>query len=401
MPTDATTVPRSRAPRRWPDDPPQGGWYTEAEQAALQEVLADSLSWQTGWRGNEHVAAFEDAFADKTRAQHAVAFNGGGPALEMILNCLDLQPGDEVVSCAMNFVGSHLPVIHQGGTLVLAEPDPLSLNLDPTDVEHRLSQRTRAILVTHWNGMAADLRPFLELAQRHPHPRYGPPAVIVDAARACGGTTPAGHPVGCEGWATIFSFETKKLMTTLGQGGMVTTNDPALAERLRRLRTYGGTEQWGTNQQLTKAQAAVGMVQLRRLDEMNAARITRAHERSSLLADTPHLTLPPTLSGGQHLYYRYNLLVPERWAGAGRTMLMEVLAEQYGLGSIINDRPTYLSHGYIRAHTQGQSCPRAELLASRLLCPCLHPQISAANEHEICNAIREATDTVARTIGTP
>jgi dTDP-4-amino-4,6-dideoxygalactose transaminase len=94
-------------------------------------------------------------------------------------------------------------------------------------------------VVTHWNGLAADLRPFLDLAERHPHPRHGPPVVIVDAARAAGGTTRAELPVGAEGWATIFSFETKKLMTTFGQGGMVTTGDTRLANRLRRLRTYG------------------------------------------------------------------------------------------------------------------------------------------------------------------
>ncbi|MEU6331538.1 DegT/DnrJ/EryC1/StrS family aminotransferase [Streptomyces sp. NPDC047049] len=399
MPTDATTVPRTRAPRRWPDEPAQGGWYTDAEHASAQQVMADSLSWQTGWRNKDRVAAFEEAFADKTRARHAVAFNGGGTALEMVLKCLELQPGDQVISCALNFVGTHLPVIHQGGDLVLAEPHPLTLNLDPGDIEHRLTGRTRAILVTHWNGLGADLRPFLDLAQRHPHPHHGPPVVIVDAARACGGTTPASLPVGAEGWATTFSFETKKLMTTFGQGGMVTTGDARLAHRLRRLRTYGLSQEWGTNQQLSKIQAAVGLTQLARLDEMNAARISRAHERTRLLDGIEHLTLPPKFHDGQHLYYRYNLLVPPSWAGPGRDALMELLADQYGLGSIVNDPPTYLSHDYIRGHTDGQVCPRAEQLAARLLCPCLHPQIPVDEEREICDAIRAATNQIARNFG--
>ncbi|EDY47735.1 pleiotropic regulatory protein DegT [Streptomyces clavuligerus] len=366
----------------------------------MREVMDDSLSWRTGWRGTERITSFEDAFAAKADSRYAIAFNGGGPALEMVLHCLGLQPGDEVISCGLNFVGTHLPVLHQGGTLVLAEPDPLTLNLDPVDVEPRFTTRTRAILVTHWNGLVADLRPFLRLAACHPHPRHGPPVVIVDAARACGGTTPAGHPVGAEGWATVFSFETKKLMTTHGQGGMVTTQDDALASQLRRLRTYGLSRHWGTNQQLNKAQAAVGAVQLSRLDEMNAARVARGHQRTRLLEDVPYLTLPPTLTGGQHLYYRHNLLVPESWAGAGRDALMETLAERYGLGSIINDPPTYTSHDYIHARTHGQACPRAEQLAARLLCPCLHPLISDAEEQEICDAIREAAEQVARAFGT-
>ncbi len=205
--------------------------------------------------------------------------------------------------------------------------------------------------------------------------------------------------MGREGWATIFSFESKKLMTTLGQGGMVTTDDQNLAERLNRLRTYGGRDQWGTNQMLTKAQAAVGLVQLQRLDEMNDARIARAHQRTRLLAETPHLTLPPTIHDRQHLYYRYNLLVPEHWAGHGRDLLMETLAADHGVGSLINDLLTYDGHQYISGHTADQRCPHAEQLTARLLCPVLHPLISEDEETEICRAIRDATEHVANTLG--
>ncbi|MFD9688402.1 DegT/DnrJ/EryC1/StrS family aminotransferase [Kitasatospora sp. NPDC059088] len=391
MPVDTLTVPRTSAPLRWPVEPQTGGWYTDAEKQALLRVVEASLDWRHGWRGPEE-EIFEAAFARRTSAAHAVAFNAGGTALEMVLHSLELTDGDEVVSCAVNFVGPHLAVIHQGGRLVLAEPDPLTLNLDPADVERVLSPRTRAILVTHWNGATADIQAFLDLAARNPHPQYGPPVVIVDAARACGATTPAGLPVGKEGWATVFSFERKKLMTTLGQGGMVTTDDEQLAEQLRRLRAYGGTGHWGTKQMLTGAQAAVGLVQLERLDEMLDARIGRAHRRSERLAGIGELTLPPTLHRREHVYYRYNLLVPDAWAGEGRYALMDRLAEQFGVGSMINDRPTYLSHALIRSRTEGQHCPRAEQLTGRLLCPILHPLITESEEEEICEAIRRSTE---------
>jgi dTDP-4-amino-4,6-dideoxygalactose transaminase len=397
MPTNPNTVPSVAAALRWPVEPAQGGWYTGEEHEALHRALADSENWRAGWKGTALVAAFEDAFASRTGVRHAVAFNSGGTALEMVLRHLRLTPGDEVISCAVNFVGPHIAVIGQGGRLVLAEPDPVTLNLDPADAERRVSRRTRAILLTHWNGAVADVRPFLALAERHPHPVHGPPVVIVDAARACGGRTPAGESVGAEGWATVFSFESKKLMTTLGQGGMVTTNDPCLAERLRGLRTYGGREHWGTNQMLTKAQAAVGLVQLGRLDEMNTARVERAHCRTRALAGVSELALPPTLHDGCHLYYRHNLLVPDAWAGDGRDELMNVLAAEYGVGSIVSDPVTYLGHDLIREHTRGQRCPRAEQLAARLLCPVLHPRIVPKDEAAICDAIRRATEAVGRT----
>ncbi|MFD8014306.1 DegT/DnrJ/EryC1/StrS family aminotransferase [Streptomyces sp. NPDC059762] len=225
---------------RWPAEPQQGGWYTDAEHATLAEVIRESDDWRTGWRQAAHLARFEEAFTAYRGAGHAAGFNSGGTALEMVLRALDLQAGDEVVSYAVNFVGPHVAVIGKGGRLALAEPEPATLGLDPVDAERRLTPRTRAILLTHWNGVVADVARFVELAERHPHPMHGPPKVIVDAARACGGRTPSGARVGAEGWATVFSFESKKLMTTLGQGGMVTTHDASLDERLRLLRGYGG-----------------------------------------------------------------------------------------------------------------------------------------------------------------
>ncbi|MFD7124253.1 MULTISPECIES: DegT/DnrJ/EryC1/StrS aminotransferase family protein [Streptomyces] len=396
MPTNRSTVPRTTAALKIPFEPAQGGWYTGAEHDAIRMVVSGSESWRTGWRGSEYVTSFEEAFAQYTGASHALAFNSGGTAMEMVLRALELKPGDEVISCAINFVGPHIAVIGQGGRLVLAEPDPLTLNLDLADTEQRIGPQTRAILVTHWNGASADIDRFVELAARHPHPVHGPPVVIVDAARACGGRTSSGARVGAEGWATVFSFESKKLMTTFGQGGIVTTGDQVLAERLRGLRTYGGRAGWGTNQLLSKAQAAVGLIQLARLDEMNAARITRAHERTAALADIPELTLPPTLDEDLHLYYRHNLLVPEAWAGRGRDELMDVLADRYGVGSIISDPVTYLGHDLIRAHTAGQHCPRAEQLAARLLCPCLHPQMTRDEEAQVRDAIRRAMASIAQ-----
>ncbi|MEU3904082.1 DegT/DnrJ/EryC1/StrS family aminotransferase [Streptomyces goshikiensis] len=396
MPTNRDTVPAYDGPLRVPVEPAQGGWYTDAERAALRLVFDASDNWRSGWRFAEYAAAFEEQFAAYCGAAHARVFNSGGSALEMVLRALDLQPGDEVISCGINFVAPHLAVINQGGRLILAEPDPLTLNLDPADTEARMGLRTRAILLTHWNGAVADVARFEELAAAHPHPVHGPPKIIVDAARACGGRSPSGARVGAQGWATVFSFESKKLMTTLGHGGMVTTGDDALAEKLHALRTYGGRDQWGTNQVLSKPACAVGLVQLARLDTMNTARIERAQQRTTALADIPQLTMPPQLDGSRHLYYRHMILVPDAWADEGRNELMHALASRYGVGSIISDPVTYLGHDFIRRHTIGQHLPRAERLAGRLLCPCLHPRMENADEDLVRHAIRSATADVTR-----
>jgi dTDP-4-amino-4,6-dideoxygalactose transaminase len=394
------TPPNPASGLRWPREPALGGWYTEEEIEAATAAVEESTDWRVGFRSKSREILFEDAFAAYTGTQYAIAYNGAGTALDMVVRCLDLEPGDEVISCAINFVGTHLAVIGTGGRLVLCEHDPATLNICPADAEGVLSPRTRAILVTHMNGLPADMDALLNLAARHPHPVHGPPRVIVDAARACGARTIHG-PVGSQGWATVFSFQSKKLMTTLGEGGMVTTDDRALAVRLRRLRSFGKGHHWGTNLKMTKAQAAVGLVQLRRLDEMNDRRIELALQRTDLLQQVTDLVLPPKLTNRLHVYYRYNILTPSTWGSTGRDALMRLLEDNYGLGSTVADPPTYLTHQLIREHTAGRRWPLAEQTAARLLCPCLHPLITDRDNTQICEAIAAGMDKTRQLLRLP
>ncbi|WP_262402231.1 DegT/DnrJ/EryC1/StrS family aminotransferase [Actinomadura sp. CNU-125] len=303
---------------RFPRDPALGGWYTEEEIGAAVTAIRESMDWRVGFRAKHREVEFEDAFARFVGAAHAVAYNGAGSALDMVLKALELGAEDEVISCGINFVGAHVSVLGSGGRLVLCEPDPATLNLDPQDVERVITSKTRAILATHMNGLAADIDALLDIAARNPHPEFGPPLVIEDAARACGATY-NGRRVGSLGWATVFSFQSKKLMTTLGEGGMVTTDDASLAARLRRLRSFGKNIHWGTNLKMSKAQAAVGLVQLRRLDAMNERRIHLARQRNEWLDNTVPLSLPYEHADRQHVYYRYSVLVPPEWRGAAGT----------------------------------------------------------------------------------
>jgi perosamine synthetase len=157
-----------------------------------------------------------------------------------MLACLGSQPGDEVVSCAINFPGTHLAVLGAGLRLMLCEPDPLTLNLDPADLAARVTHRTVAVLVTHMNGLPADIGAITATAQRRAAELgITSPRIVVDAARALGAATPAGRVGGDGAWITMFSFHRKKLMTTLGEGGLLTTDCPATAQALRRLRSFG------------------------------------------------------------------------------------------------------------------------------------------------------------------
>ena len=375
----------------WRGEPALGGWYTEEEIAVATKAIRDSMDWNVGFLAENEIREFEEAFAEYVGTKYAIAINGAGTGLDMSMMCLDLEPGNEIISCAINFPGTHLAAIGQGAKLVLCEPNPKTFNIDPKDVERRITSRTRAILVTHMNGLSADMDALLEIVERYPNPKYGPLKVIGDAARACGGTY-KGTKIGKKGWINVFSFQSKKLMSTLGEGGMITTDDPEVAERIRRLRSFGRGVSWGTNYQMTKIQAAVGLVQLRRLDEMNAQRVNRAKQRTVLLKDISELTLPYELPGYGHVYYLYTILLPPEWAGEKRDRLRKTMMKDYRVECDIGDPPTYKRNQLIREHTKGQRVPLSEEIGARMFCPSLQPLMTKTENEYVAAALSETIE---------
>lgn len=381
--------------RFYPGLPHLGGWYTDAEIEAVVACLKDSVSdWRKGFGGPE-IAEFEAAFAEYCGVKHAIGLNSCGTGLDISMICLDLEPGDEVISPAITFKATHQAIIGQGAKLVMAEIDPATFNIDPADVEKRMTDRTRAIMAVHNNGLSADMDALEAIAEAHPNPKHGPAKVIGDAARGCGAGY-KGTKVGKAGWMNVFSFQTSKNMTTLGEGGMITTDDDEVARRARAIRAFSpGEEHWGTNYRMIRMQGAVGLVQLSRLDEMNDLRRDRAHKMTELLGDIPQLTLPTEPEGYHHIYYGYTIMVPEDWATEKRQQLMDWLLNERGVGTVVMNNPTYkqdkliASLGFDPADT-----PVSELTGERLFCLSLHPLMTDDDLHYITEAMHEAVEVV-------
>ena len=382
-------------------EPLLGGYYTEEEIDAVVATMRESMDWSVGFGFmTQEILDFEEAFADFCGTEFAISINGAGTGLDMAMMALDLEPGDEVIVPAINFKAAPLSVIGQGGQVVWCEVDPRTLQADPSDVESRITPRTRAIYPVHMNGLSAPMDDLLDIADRNPHPVHGPLKVIGDAARACGGKY-RGTRIGKKGWMTVFSFHTQKLMTTLGEGGAVTTDDPELARRLRGFRQFGGeTGEWGTNYKITKVQAAVGLVQVRRLDEMLAKRARVARERTEMLADVAELTLPYEPPDCMHTYYLYTCLVPREWAGEKRDRMLQILEDDYGVGCIVANPPAYAGRGpadrptrnILRETTAGQTLPISDELGARLFCVPIQPLMSDEQNEYVCAAAIEAVE---------
>lgn len=382
----------------WWGEPNFGAWYTESEIDAVVRAIRSSMHWSEGFGHggvSREIEDFENAFAEYCGARHAIAITSCGVGLDIAMMCLDLEPGDEVITPAINYKASQMAVIGQRGKVVFCDIDPKTLNVDPLDVERRITPRTRAICPVHLTGLSAPIDELMDIADRHSHPRYGPLKIITDAARACGAGY-KGTKVGAKGWLTAFSFHTQKLMTTLGEGGALVTNDSALAKRIRDMNHFGGENGWGSNYRMNKIQAAAGLVQLRRLDEMNAMRRKVAYRRNELLAGVPEIILPYEPPECEHVYYVYPILVRDDWAGEKRDRIISIMEKRFGIVCSITNRPTYLRWPYI-----AEKCGRPDLKISedvgrRLFCPPLHPLLNEDQQLYICASLLETIDMISR-----
>jgi perosamine synthetase len=232
-----------------------------------KELVMECLN--TGWISSEgpFVSQFEEAFSRRVGRNHGVACSNGTAALDLAVAALRLGPGDEVILPTFTIISCAAAIVRAGATPVVVDADPDTWNMVPEQVAAAITPRTAAIMVVHIYGLPVDMDPILELADRHQL------AVIEDAAELIGGTY-KGRPCGSFGHLSTFSFYPNKHITT-GEGGMVCTDDPMLAERCRSLRNLCFQpkqrfihEELGWNYRMTNIQAALGLAQLERLDSI-------------------------------------------------------------------------------------------------------------------------------------
>jgi len=301
----------------------------EEEWEAIREPL------MSGWlTQGPKVAEFERLFAMRHGVEHALATTSCTTALHLILAALGIGPGDEVIVPAFTWVATPNSVLYCGATPVFADVDRETYNIDPVDVARRLTPRTRAVIAVHLFGLCADM-PALR--------RILPAGVaLIEDAACAAGARQGERCAGALGLAAAFSFHPRKSITT-GEGGMVTTGDASLAERVNMLRNHGASiseEQrhrgprpyllpefnlLGFNYRMTDLQGAVGIVQLRKLDAFIAERETWARWYATELATIPWLRMPRRPSNGVHAWQAFVTYVDPERAPRARNDIMEEL----------------------------------------------------------------------------
>ena len=343
-----------------------------------EEVEAVGQVIRSSWIGTgDRCIEFEQAFAGHVGAPHAVAVSSCTAALHIALVAAGVGPGDEVITTALTFVATAHAIAHAGATPVLADVDRDTLNIDVADVRRRVTERTRSIIPVHFGGLAVDLAAVRAIANE------AGATLIEDAAHAVG-TVHAGRPIGATGIA-CFSFYPNKNITT-GEGGMVTTDDAELAERLHILRLHGlSRDAWerfrskrvvrsdaialGFKYNLTDIQAAMGLVQLRKLDDFMEIRRRLATVYDQELADIPGLRAQPRpwTDTEHHAHHLYVVQVDADEFGMDRDDLLASLrAENIGAG--VHYRAVHLHPYYHDAlGLDATDLPVATELSSRVI----------------------------------
>lgn len=366
-------------------------------QAATKVLRSGKVNYWTGDEGRR----FEGEFAEFTGCKHAIALANGTLALEAALRALGIGPGDEVIAPARTFIASASCAVAVGARPVVADVDRDSQNLTAATIRAVLTQKTKAIIAVHLAGWPCEMDEILALA-REPGVK-----VVEDCAQAQGATY-KGRPVGSLGDAAAFSFCQDKIMTTGGEGGMMTTNDQNVWRHAWSYKDHGKDydavyarkhpagfrwvhESFGTNWRMTEIQSAMGRVVLRKVPQWVEIRRRYASLLHANLSELPGLRIPrPPFEIG-HAYYKYYAFIcPEALRpGWDRDRIMQAINAEGIPCSVGSCSEIYLEKAFAQAWSPEQRLPVAKELGETSLMFMVHPTLSEENIRDTCIAVRK------------
>ena len=351
----------------------------QRELLAVQKVLKSGRL-----RAGAVTEDFEAGFASTVGARYAVAVSSGTAALYLAYRTL-LRPGDEVIVPDFTFVATAAMVMAVGAVPVFADVDLKTYNLDPSDVERRITPRTRAIAPVHLYGLPADVARLTRIARRH-HLH-----MVWDAAQAHGARF-RGQDVGSFPDLVCYSFYPSKNMTT-GEGGMLTTSDPSLAAQLRLLRSHGEQGRYfhiqvGFNFRLTDIAAAIGRVQLQKLPSAIRKRQRNAEILARGLKRIPGIEIPRAAKGAEHAFNHFTVRVDPDTLGLSRQEFQDALLQRGIETSVHYPRPLHRQRIF-QGYGTDRDLPISTLLAKTVLSFPVHPGLSPHDLQRITRTVRE------------
>jgi len=350
----------------------------EEEKKAVLEVLDSGMLAQ-----GQKVSLFEKEFANFLGVKHAIAVSNGTTALHTVLLAHGIGPGDEVITTSFSFVATANTIRMVGAIPVFVDIEEDTFNLNPNLIESAITARTKAIMPVHLFGLSADMAKITAIAEKHD-------LIIIEDACQAHGAAWGGQKVGSFG-SGCFSFYPTKNMTT-GEGGMITTNDDAIAKNARLIREHGSEKKYyheivGYNHRMTDIAAAIGREQLRKLPQFNALRKKNAAYLSDKLKSIPGIVCPAISPG--HVFHQYSIRITPQFPKS-REEVIAFLAQR-GIGSaIFYPLPIHQQKAYQDWHHY--HLPVTGRLASEVLAIPVHPSVTSQELDTIVKAFQEMSN---------
>ena len=393
-----------------------GSIYDKAEEkAVLAAMKQDTLTM------GPQVTQFQEAFAAQHGVKHAFAVSNCTTGMHLCTQLFGLKKGDEVIITPNTFIATSLVLLKEGVKPVYADIDPRTYNIDPKDVAKKITRKTKAIYVVHYAGLMCDMDPIMKLARKHKL------FVLEDCAHAHNAEY-KGKKAGAIGDMGVFSFHSLKNMTTLGEGGMITTNRDEWAKDVEALRCMNldqwRAEQkrfrfgpytldkktkydywipshfdvndvrghWGNNYRMNEVQAAVGCVQVEKLDMLTDKRREIGHAITEGISGIKGITPVFEPKGRKHVFHLYTVCVEEDKLGCGRDDFMRILYAEEGVQGILHYQPTYHFSGVKKLGIKGD-CPAAEeFFYRRELNLPMHPRLTKRDVSSMIKGVRRAAE---------
>ena len=355
-----------------------------AQYAAINAEIRDAVDrvlWSHQFILGREGVALEREIAGFCDVAHGVGTGSGTDALVLALRSCGVRAGDEVMLPPFTFVATGSAVSALGAKPVFADIHPSTYNIDPSQLERRVTPRTRAIVVVHLYGLAADMDPIMDFARKRNLP------VVEDSAQAIGAEY-KGRRTGCLGDVACFSFYPTKNLGACGDAGMIVTNSAERAARLRTLRNHGQTEKYvssepGWNGRLDEIQAAILRVKLRHLPEWQRARQQHAAEYTRHFSQIPGIMPPLVPEGYGHVFHQYTIRVEER------DKLQRILMEKKIGSSVYYPVPLHLQPLYASLGHRPGDLPHAEHAAQEVLSLPMYPELRPAEVERVAEAVTE------------
>ena len=369
-----------------------GALMDQEDVDIVTKVVSECAHSPKGYFRLPEEPEFQRQFAAHEGAKFASAVNSAGTGLDLAMWVLDVGPGDEVITTPLTFVCSATCALLRGAKIVFADIDPVTYNLDPKDVEKKITSKTKVIVPVHFGGVPCDIEAYDAISKK-----YGV-KIVYDAAHAVGSKY-KGMPIGGFGDMSVYSFQTNKNMTTVGEGGAITTNNEEYHKRLERIKSFGfqygpvdDVVELGSNFRMTKLQAAAGMVQLKKVDKNNELRNAGMKKLNQLLGDVKEIicpTIPEDCYSSCHLStYRVDdensKIVPAKF--------FSMLKEEYGVGISFHYKPVYSWKIFKEVGYSSADTPIADTVCRQLFQLPVFAHMTADDYEYIAYAVKHCVD---------